>query len=147
MDLLNPPILQFLLTLHFSFNYELLFKFFMSSRVQANFSSITSFVYWLLVEIRKLDLNEYLHLSNEGAQPYNLLSMTNYDWTTINMNLRNTPLNQYQPLILSLNHNTCTIHHVLQTTIPPKDINRVYNTSLLYVVTYFIMSNTTFDES
>lgn len=100
-------------------------------------------------EISLMDINfhEYLHISNFGICAHSISLDLHYSWVTINFVIRSTPLSYHEPLMNDLVHNVCVIQYVLRHDIISKAGDRVNITLFLSTVTYFIITNTTFNVS
>lgn len=99
------------------------------------------------VENSYQDFHEVLLVSTTSIKPYDVCNVGDYDWNTVNLNIRNTPINLHLPLVKTLIQNAGVIKHVLRTSIIPKVGDRVNITQLLSVVTYVYMTGTEFNAT
>ncbi|PKU77879.1 hypothetical protein MA16_Dca005711 [Dendrobium catenatum] len=145
MGLFASTTFQFLLTLAFPYNSELLFEFLANLTYTVDNTTFHSCVCGRPIEITRADIAQHIGLSTEGPMVRSFLT-DDFDWSDVNRVLRNTIFHQHQPLVQSLTRNARIIQHVLRTSIIPKGGDRINLTPILSVATYLIMSNIKFDE-
>ncbi|KAI0488411.1 hypothetical protein KFK09_028242 [Dendrobium nobile] len=146
MNLFSFTTLQFLLTLIFPYNFELLLEFLANLTYTVDNLTFHSFVCRQNVEITKADIAQYIGLSTKGLMVCSFLT-NDFDWSIVNRVLRNVAFYNHQPLISSLNRNARIIQHVLRTSIIPIGDYRVNMTLTLSFTTYLMMTNTKFDKA
>ncbi|PKU65644.1 hypothetical protein MA16_Dca022984 [Dendrobium catenatum] len=144
MGLFASTTFQFLLTLAFPYNSELLFKFLANLTYTVDNTTFHSFVCGRNIEITRADIAQYIGLSTERPMVRSFLT-DKFDWSDVNRVLRNATFHQLQPLVQSLTR-AQIIQHVFRTTIIPKGGDRINLAPTLSVTTYLIMSNIKFDE-
>ncbi|KAI0503986.1 hypothetical protein KFK09_014933 [Dendrobium nobile] len=98
LNLFASTTFQFLLTLAFPFNTELLFEFLANLTYTINNTTFHSFVYHQNIKITKAVIAQYICLSIEGPMVRSFLT-NEFDWSDVNLVLRNDAFYQHQPLI------------------------------------------------
>jgi len=116
LNLFASTIFQFLLTLAFPYNSELLLEFLANLTYTVDNTTFHSFVCRQKIEITRADIAQYIGLSTEGPRVYSFLT-NDFEWSDVNQVLRNVAFYQHQPLVQLLNRNAIIIQHVRKTSI------------------------------
>ncbi|KAL0918970.1 hypothetical protein M5K25_011024 [Dendrobium thyrsiflorum] len=147
MDLFVHSSLCFLLTLACPFNIKLILQFFVSLRINSEYTSLQSYVGKIPVEINYQDFENLLHLSTTGDKLHTLANDPNFNWTPFNQFLRNTAAPFHDCMTSSLGKDARTIQHVLRSSVIPKAGDWIHITPLLSLTTFYIMAHREFNAS
>lgn len=142
-DILSQSSLLFLISLSYPFHLDFLLKFYNNHAINSKQTTIQSCVCGKEIFIIEVDL--YLQVFNTDLSAHFITIDLHYNWSTINSILRDSLFSYHQPLVSELVLNAHIIQHMLRHNVMSKVGDRINITHLLYVITYFYMTNTSFD--
>lgn len=142
-DILSQSSLLFIISLSYPFHLDFLLKFYNNHVINSKQTTIQSCVCGK--EIFIIDIDLYLQVFNTDLSAHFIAIDLHYNWSTINSILRDSLFSYHQPLVSGLVLNAHIIQHMLRHNVMSKVDDRINITHLLYVITYFYMTNTSFD--
>lgn len=92
-----------------------------------------------------IDLHEYVCISNMNPFAHSIALDLQYILSIINYIITDSPFPYHQHLVSGLVHNTHVFKHVLRHNFIPKVSDLISIAPLLFIITYLIMTNTSFN--